>query len=205
MIKVFIDIYFMFDLKTKHGYVGRSIHLETRMKEHWFERNCKVTYTNKWLCTLSSPPPYRVLKKCIEKNWEKWEIYWIAKMREEGWTLTNLTESGDGNNGFRPTEETRKKMSISKMGNTIGLGYRHTKETKRKYSINRMGKTSPMKGKKSSRETRKKQSIAKMGNKYHLNHTHTEEARKNMREAHARRKREVGKNLLETKEYILPN
>lgn len=41
------------------------------------------------------------------------ERTWIARGRREGWQLTNLNDGGRGNRGFIPTEESRKKMSIS--------------------------------------------------------------------------------------------
>lgn len=49
-------------------------------------------------------------------------------------TLRNLTDGGDGSSGWRPSQETRNKMSQSLLGNKRWLGKKHTECTKRKIS-----------------------------------------------------------------------
>lgn len=46
----------------------------------------------------------------------------------------NRTEGGDGTTGYRPSEETRRKMSEAHKGNKFFLGHKHTEEWKRENS-----------------------------------------------------------------------
>ena len=73
-------------------------------------------------------------------------------------TLCNLTDGGDGPSGVseetrrklrdagigrKPTDETRKKLSLSKLGNTNSSGRCLSKEHKRKISISLIGRVLP--------------------------------------------------------------
>jgi len=58
--------------------------------------------------------------------------------------------------GFKHPEETKKKISIAKMGNKSKSGLKLSEETKRKISQAIKGRISPMKGKHHSEETIKK-------------------------------------------------
>lgn len=64
---------------------------------------------------------------------------------ENGGTLTNLTDGGEGQSGFKFSEETKKKMSDIRLGKKIGP---MSDEVKLKISISKIGKISKMKGKK---------------------------------------------------------
>lgn len=55
-------------------------------------------------------------------------------------TLCNLTDGGDGVDGYKLTEETRRKMSKSQMGNKNWLNRITTEETRRKISEGNKGK-----------------------------------------------------------------
>jgi len=97
------------------------------------------------------------------------EIYWIAFYKSHIYKYGseygyNLTAGGEGLTGYKPTEETRKKLSeacagekngfygkfhdditkqllsVQKKGNTIWLGRHHTDETKELMSENRAEK-----------------------------------------------------------------
>jgi|688.fasta_scaffold529398_2 group I intron endonuclease len=91
------------------------------------------------------------------------EVFYIAKFKEEGHRLLNLTFGGDGVLGYVHSEETRKKKSES-MKKTLGgrpalnRGTTHSEETKKKMSEAHKGKVSPNKGKKLSEEWRKNMS-----------------------------------------------
>jgi hypothetical protein len=61
-------------------------------------------------------PIISVLDTVEEDNWQYWEKHWIEKLRNEGYKLTNLTEGGQGGNGFNHSEESKQKMSESKKG-----------------------------------------------------------------------------------------
>ena len=51
---------------------------------------------------------------------EKWLISFFGK-RLDGGMLSNITDGGEGSSGYRHTEESRKKMSMSKFGKTGDL------------------------------------------------------------------------------------
>jgi hypothetical protein len=51
------------------------------------------------------------------------------------------------NLGKKFSEETRKKMSESSMGNTYSLGHKHSEDTKRKQRLEKLGDKNPMFGK----------------------------------------------------------
>ena len=87
------------------------------------------------------------------------EIYMIAVFgRKDLGTgiLHNLTDGGDGASGWVPSEETKRKQSEVKKGNTYMLGKTLSEETRRKMSEIRKGKTH-------SEETKRKQSEVKKG------------------------------------------
>lgn len=58
----------------------------------------------------------------------------IAEWRELGIPLYNLTSGGDGQSGYRHTEETKKKISDAKRGR------KHTDEARTKMSVAKLGK-----------------------------------------------------------------
>jgi len=105
------------------------------------------------------------------------EVAWIKYFRDEGVSLVNETEGGEGsvgwkaseeqrkknsvrNKGRKLSEETREKMSRSRMGHVVSI------ETRSKISRAHTGMASPLKGKpgrKHSAETRLKLSESHKG------------------------------------------
>lgn len=63
--------------------------------------------------------------------------------------------------GYKHSNETKRKMSISRIGNKNALGYNHSNEAKEKIS-------QFMKNRKVSKETKQKLSIALKGNQNRL-------------------------------------
>jgi group I intron endonuclease len=84
------------------------------------------------------------------------EIYHIARLKNEGYELYNLTDGGDGSSGYKFSEESKRKMSITH------IGMRHTEESKCKMSLAQKGNTNNL-GKKHSDETKKKMSEWQIG------------------------------------------
>ena len=78
--------------------------------------------------------------------------------------------------GYKHTEETRRKVSEGLKGNTNLVGHKPTEETRRKLS-------EALKGKPLSEETRRKMSEGLKGNTNFVGHKHTEETRRKMSEA----------------------
>jgi hypothetical protein len=155
--------------------------------------------------SISLPPKGRRIflkTNLTEEEAFKHEIYLIALYgRKDLRTgiLYNFTDGGDGASGYKPTEETRRKLSKASKGNKRALGHRHSDETKKKISENNKGKRhseetkriirEKLKGKQNclgnhhSEETKKKMSEAQKGEKHHFfGKTHSEEHKKRLSE-----------------------
>lgn len=121
------------------------------------------------------------------------EVRLIAEIGREN--LTNGTDGGDGTSGYKPTEETKRKIAEAKKGRPLSKehikkvslalkGRIFSEEHKRKISeANKGRKHTPeerakMKGRKCSLASREKMSKAQRGRK------HSVEARRKMSEAH---------------------
>lgn len=84
----------------------------------------------------------------------------IACFKDMGIKLANMSEGGEGNSGFKWSEESKQKLSNSTKGNTAWLGKTHSSETIEKMRISHKGHTYN-KGVKHSEEHKKKNSEAK--------------------------------------------
>ncbi len=116
------------------------------------------------------------------------ECFLIAEMRDIGIPLTNMTDGGDGAQGYKHTEEHKKyvtqlfkgrivseetKQKMRKPKSEEGRAniakarltttYRPSEETKRKTSEALLGRASPMKGRKQSDEAKAKMSAWRKG------------------------------------------
>lgn len=94
------------------------------------------------------------------------EQKWIDKIRPE----YNILPKAGSRLGIKATEETKRKLSKSSMGNKNALGYKHTDEAKFIMSQKRQGKTH-------SKITKMKMSNQRIGNKFSLGFKHTEETK----------------------------
>jgi group I intron endonuclease len=88
-------------------------------------------------------------KKKLNTILNKYEEYYIEVLdaMKNGY---NLTAGGDGTVGMIVSEETRKKMSITRTGKKINHPkgvIKHTEEAKKKISLSRLGEKNPMYGK----------------------------------------------------------
>ena len=115
-----------------------------------------------------------VIARGLTEEEAKWlEIELIREFdttnRDKGY---NITKGGEGTNGYKHTEETRKNIGKIHKGKTL------SEETRKKLSEAMKGKNSPMKGKTHTEETRKKLSEAMKGK------TLSEETRKKLSESH---------------------
>ena len=121
--------------------------------------------------------------------WEKILIYYHNTIdRKFGY---NKTGGGEGPNGLKHTEETKKKISLSHIGKKMPerstevrkhyaeaqIGKKHTEETKKKIAESLKGRPCPTKGKNLSEEHKKKLSKAGKGRKV------PEETKRKMSEA----------------------
>ena len=116
------------------------------------------------------------------------ECFLIAEMRDIGIPLTNMTDGGDGAQGYKHTEEHKKyvtqlfkgrivseetKQKMRKPKSEEGRAniakarltttYRPSEKTKQKTSEALLGRASPMKGRKQSEEAKAKMSAWRKG------------------------------------------
>ena len=118
----------------------------------------------------------------------KHEVYMIAVLgRKDLGTgiLRNKTDGGDGPSGVIRSEETRRKYSEAKKGESNpNYGKSHSEETRRKLSEARKGESNPNYGKSPSEETRRKKSEAMKGENHPLyGKSPSEETRRKKSEA----------------------
>jgi len=109
-----------------YRYVGKTKgNLERRLNIHIrYALNAYANTTHKvnWLRTLLFAKPFRypiieVIESVdIEKEAFELEKHYIAKYRVEGYKLTNSTDGGEGSSGWKPSDETRAKISVVRKG-----------------------------------------------------------------------------------------
>lgn len=87
------------------------------------------------------------------------EIYYIKYYRALGYKLCNMTDGGDGSNGFKHSEKTKALISSKKKGVSL------SEKTKQKMSKSKMGENNNMFNKNHTPETCSKISKAKKGKK----------------------------------------
>lgn len=151
-------------------YVGKTTQApERRFRQHLLKNKLK-TAKDCWLLRVGldgDTVRLTILETCSPINANSREIYWIARLKTEGYSLLNGTEGGDGGS---PTQETRAKLSATLKGRV------QTAEFKAKISAANRGKTltqnhrqkiaEALKGRKRPPETIEKMRAASLGNTY---------------------------------------
>lgn len=102
-------------------YIGQTIETPARRltKHVWTAKREGETYSMRWIRSLLRDdirPHIQVLEQCAFNDRHAREITWIASGRRQGWRLTNATDGGESNAGFRHSEESRKRMSETRLG-----------------------------------------------------------------------------------------
>lgn len=102
-------------------YVGKTNDPKRRIAEHLIDRT--KSYKNSWIKGLlqkNKNPNLKIIEECFESNWEERERYWIKYYKDLGYSLTNLTDGGEGvslpgdkhpQHGKPISEERKRKMS----------------------------------------------------------------------------------------------
>lgn len=152
-------IYAFIDISGKPFYVGKTYNIKKRMQEHWYE----IRYG-------SMLPKYNKLRKLLKENEDKKindfyiileddiesdisderEIFWIAKLREDGYNLKNLTDGGEGgistipglseklskiHTGSKRSEQAKMRMSESRKGMKFSEEHKNNLSIARKKRI----------------------------------------------------------------------
>jgi hypothetical protein len=110
-------IYKISDENGNVRYIGKSNNPRRRLYQHTNDRHNLHKFN--WLRSIINrghKPVLEIVEKVSVLLWKEREIYWIAKYREDGHMLLNMTIGGDGAEGMKHSEESRKKMSQSKKG-----------------------------------------------------------------------------------------
>ena len=161
-------VYGLVDPKDKQiRYVGWTVDLVARLKEHMRKAHKRRTHKNAWLLQLKNQgiqPDVTVLEQGSGDGWAFAERRWIAQLRAQGCRLTNATDGGEGTPGCHPSAETRAKIGKASRGRYF------SPETRAKMGAIHRGKKKPkawrrmmsarLKGRQFSEETKQKMSKA---------------------------------------------
>ena len=83
---------------------------------------------------------FEILKECKDEELNQWEMYYIKELNTKAPNGYNLTDGGDGMNGYSPSEETRRKIGEANKGKEPWIKGKHlSKETKNKISESKKG------------------------------------------------------------------
>ena len=178
-----IYIYGLIDReKSELKYIGKSINPQSRYRKHLQESKNKSTYKDNWIYSLlknNSKPELIIIDEVNKDEWVFWEKHYIAYYKFIGCKLTNISDGGDNppnlsgrkrtkeeiekirksNLGKKRSDEVKKNMSLSKIGNPI-LHLNNGKERsllhRYNLSLSLKGRISPNKGKKFDENYKKK-------------------------------------------------
>ena len=124
-------IYVLRDPRTEQvRYVGYTTNLSRRIKDHRRKQAHRHnnSYRYNWLMQLYGlglEPIVEVIDECpATSEWQQQEQFWIAYFRAIGAPLTNLTDGGEGNIGFKPTPEFIEHMRQCFTGRTLSTEHR---------------------------------------------------------------------------------
>lgn len=83
----------------KVRYVGKSNNPKKRLYDHLSLCYSTHTHKNNWIKSLlenKTKPILDIIDEVNIDDWQFWEKYWIAKLKENGESLTNHTDGGNG-------------------------------------------------------------------------------------------------------------
>jgi predicted DNA-binding protein YlxM (UPF0122 family) len=110
---------FIYSLSDELGnirYVGKTSYPRQRLNNHIRESKkvIKKTHKHNWINYLDSKgikPKLEILDEIPYLEWEFWEQHWICLIKSWGFNLVNSTLGGGGGEGYKHSEESKKKMS----------------------------------------------------------------------------------------------
>ena len=143
-------------------YVGQSINIKARWKDHINSLNRKSSHSvllqRAWDKYKEDNFTFEILELCTEDMLDELEIKYIELYDScnNGYNI----ESG-GNSNKCLSEETKQKLRESR------IGMSHSDETRRKMSVSRIGKKNGMYGRSHSEESKRKMSESKKGKRGH--------------------------------------
>ena len=139
--------------KTKCSIIKRYSHHINKAK------NNPTTYRDNWIKSLLSKGLYPIIES-IDEDVVDFEFFWISQFNSWGFNLTNMTSGGEGRSSYKMKLSTKIKISNSNKGKN------HNEESKKKMSDSKIGVKWDLKrkqkhsecliGKKVSQETKNK-------------------------------------------------
>lgn len=201
-------IYIIECLLNHKKYIGASIDIHARWYYH-IERLRKNKHGNvflqrSWNKYGEKNFIFYIFEKCEKEDLDNKEIEAIKSFTSNNCSFGyNLT--GGGNKNKEISDETRRKIGVSKIGNKYWVGRKHSEESKIIIGLASKGRRGFWKGKKLSEETKRKlsesnkgkipinkgikmpegsgikQSLAMMGNRYWVGRKHSEETKQKLR------------------------
>lgn len=113
-------VYTLSDPRTNEvRYVGWTVNTAQRLREHISKSKNEKSHKARWVNQLTSldiRPIIAVIESGTGDGWQDAECRWIAYHRSIGTRLTNNTNGGQGNTGYKHTPEAIEKMASSKRG-----------------------------------------------------------------------------------------
>ena len=156
------DTNYKFDYEPIYIGKGKGI----RPKRHFsLYKNSNIRFYNKLKSIIDDgyQPEIIYLKNDLIENeafeYEKYFIKLIGRKENNG-TLTNLTDGGEGQSGFKHSEKTKTKMSSDRMGEkNAHFGKHLSDESKLNISLSKKNTVSSFKGKHHTNESKMMMSI----------------------------------------------
>lgn len=126
-------------------YVGKTNYPSRRLREHCWKSRNHFSYLGNWLRSLAVLPIFEVIDETSQEHGAALEAAYILFFRVSGCRLVNGTEGGEGGPGHpgkKMSEDTRAKMSASKLGEkNANFGVKFSVERRAKMSRARIGST----------------------------------------------------------------
>ncbi len=141
-------IYLITNKINGHMYVGGSIDIERRFREHKYFTDIKTSAIDRSIKKYGKDNfTYQIITE-LPADWEiigKHEKYWVKFYNTfKDKKHYNLDEGGKGISGFTHTKETKQQISERMKGeNNPFYNKTHTKESRKKISESKKGKPNP--------------------------------------------------------------
>jgi len=123
-------VYKITNINSGKSYIGITVDYKRRMKQHFNSNKYENSYLHRAIKKYSKKQfKYKIIYEC--NSWEelcKKEIECIKFLNTKIPNGYNLTDGGEGNLGWTPSKETRKKIGNGNKGK------KHSKEHKKKIS-----------------------------------------------------------------------
>ena len=140
-------LYTITNLINAKCYVGISTNVGRRWIEHKSGHGSKLVWQSIRKYGVENLV-FDVICEGAEEDIKLLEVVLIEQLNTQAPEGYNLTEGGEGSTGWKPSDETRKKMSEAHRGSRNSMhGKTHSDEAKKKISEKRKGSKNPTRSK----------------------------------------------------------